>query len=165
MSQISRPSTQITTVSDEPIMLTTASATITDGDSDTATAMGNDLFQTDRRVSESGLSGARIKNKLIIRDKISPTMQKIGFDDAIDNILQRDNRFAAGGYHFLREALDFTVKMLGVAKGARLRAVGQARQVGKTTAVGAADVYLVDGDDLTPCGAVLASGRVIRAGA
>ena len=59
--------------------------------------------------------------------------------------------------------LDFTVKMLGLAKGARLRAVGQARQVGKTTAVGTADVFLIDGDDVTPCGTVLATGRVIRA--
>ncbi len=61
--------------------------------------------------------------------------------------------------------LDFTVKMLGLAKGTRLRAVGQARQVGKTTAVGAADVFLVNGEDITPCGTVLATGRVIRAGA
>ncbi len=61
--------------------------------------------------------------------------------------------------------LDFTVKMLGLAKGARLRAVGRAKQVGKTTAVGAADVFLVHGESVTPCGTVLATGRVIRAGA
>lgn len=61
--------------------------------------------------------------------------------------------------------LDFTVKMLGMAKGARIRAVGQAKQVGRTTAVGAADIFLVNGDDVTPCGAVLATGRVIRADA
>ncbi len=61
--------------------------------------------------------------------------------------------------------LDFTVKMLGLAKGTRLRAVGQARQVGKTTAVGAAEVFLVNDDGETPCGTVLATGRVIRAGA
>lgn len=57
--------------------------------------------------------------------------------------------------------LDFTVKMLGLSQGARLRAVGKALQVGGTTAVGSAEVYIVDGDNLRPCGTVLATGRVI----
>jgi len=55
------------------------------------------------------------------------------------------------------------VKMLGLSQGARLRAVGQAKQVGKTTAVGSAEVFLVTDDGLIPCGTVLATGRVIRA--
>ncbi len=40
-------------------------------------------------------------------------MQKIGFDDAIDKIIQRDPRFHRDAYMFLREALDHTVKALG----------------------------------------------------
>lgn len=59
--------------------------------------------------------------------------------------------------------LDFTVKMLGLSKGARLRAVGQTKQVGKTTAVGSADVFLVTDEGAASCGTVLASGRIISA--
>lgn len=59
--------------------------------------------------------------------------------------------------------MDFTVKMLGLSRGTRLRAVGRALQIGKTTCVGAADVYLVDGNDATLCGAVLATGRRLKA--
>lgn len=55
--------------------------------------------------------------------------------------------------------MDFTVKMLGLSRGSRIRAVGRALQIGKTTCVGAADVYLVDGGSATLCGTVLATGR------
>ncbi|MEC9434230.1 MAG: PaaI family thioesterase [Pseudomonadota bacterium] len=57
--------------------------------------------------------------------------------------------------------LDFTVKMCAPAKGVQLRAVGRVMQLGRSTSVGAADVYAVDADGTaTLCGAVLATGRV-----
>ena len=55
--------------------------------------------------------------------------------------------------------MDFTVKMLGTARGSRLRAVGHAKQIGKTTCVGAADIFIGDGDNWTPCGILVATGR------
>jgi|GEM_PF-3199872 acyl-coenzyme A thioesterase PaaI-like protein len=55
--------------------------------------------------------------------------------------------------------MDFTIKMLGQARGARLRAVGQAKQIGKTTCVGAADIYIQQGAEWIPCGTLLATGR------
>jgi acyl-coenzyme A thioesterase PaaI-like protein len=55
--------------------------------------------------------------------------------------------------------LDFTVKMTGVAKGDRLRAMGRVLQAGRTNSVGAADVYVVSGDSETLCGTVLATTR------
>ncbi|MDC0135787.1 PaaI family thioesterase [Sulfitobacter sp.] len=55
--------------------------------------------------------------------------------------------------------MDFTVKMLGTARGPRLRAVGQAKQIGKTTCLGAADIFVGDGDSWTPCSILVATGR------
>lgn len=60
--------------------------------------------------------------------------------------------------------MDFTVKMLGTANGMRLRAVGQAKQVGKTTCVGAADIFVQQGEDWKPCGTLLATGRRLSVG-
>lgn len=60
--------------------------------------------------------------------------------------------------------MDFTVKMLGTANGTRLRAVGQAKQVGKTTCVGAADVFIRQDDNWIPCGTLLATGRRMTLG-
>jgi uncharacterized repeat protein (TIGR04138 family) len=37
-------------------------------------------------------------------------MQKLDFDQALDLVLSRDPRYGRGAYHFLREALDFTLK-------------------------------------------------------
>ena len=39
-------------------------------------------------------------------------MQKIGFAEAVDRILERDPRFHRDVYAFMRDALDFTVKQL-----------------------------------------------------
>ena len=55
--------------------------------------------------------------------------------------------------------MDFTVKMLGTARGTRLRAIGQAKQIGKTTCVGSAEIYIDSADDWIPCGTLLATGR------
>lgn len=37
-------------------------------------------------------------------------MQKIDFDEAVDNIVQADPRYAVGAYAFLRDALDYTLR-------------------------------------------------------
>lgn len=55
--------------------------------------------------------------------------------------------------------MDFTVKMLGLSRGTRLRAVGRALQLGKVTCVASADVYVVKNGEATLCGTVLATGR------
>ncbi|MDB6171151.1 MAG: hypothetical protein JWL59_462 [Chthoniobacteraceae bacterium] len=37
-------------------------------------------------------------------------MQKLDFTEALDRIVSKDTRYARDAYHFLREALDFTIK-------------------------------------------------------
>jgi uncharacterized repeat protein (TIGR04138 family) len=44
-------------------------------------------------------------------------MQEINFDEAVDSIIAKDPRFARDAYAFVREALDFTQKL--VVKEAR----------------------------------------------
>ena len=39
-------------------------------------------------------------------------MERIQFDVAVKTILEGDRRYAADGYHFLRDALDHTIKAL-----------------------------------------------------
>lgn len=58
--------------------------------------------------------------------------------------------------------LDFTVKMTGMAAGDALLAEGRAVEVGKTFAVGAADIYVMHGEEKRLCGTVLASGRIYQ---
>lgn len=60
--------------------------------------------------------------------------------------------------------MDFTIKMLGTARGDKLRAVGHARQIGKTTCVGAADISVFDGETWVECGTLLATGRRLSFG-
>jgi len=38
-------------------------------------------------------------------------MQKIGFSEAVGNITARDNRYDCEAYAFVRDALDFTIKL------------------------------------------------------
>jgi len=38
-------------------------------------------------------------------------MKKIGFSEAVANIIARDNRYGSEAYAFIRDALDFTIKM------------------------------------------------------
>lgn len=45
--------------------------------------------------------------------------KKIGFEDAVDQIVAADNRYAKAAYFFLREALDFTVKDLNRQRSER----------------------------------------------
>ena len=40
-------------------------------------------------------------------------MQEINFDEALENVLAKDSRYARDAYVFLREALDFTQKLIG----------------------------------------------------
>jgi uncharacterized repeat protein (TIGR04138 family) len=39
-------------------------------------------------------------------------MKKVNFQEALAGILDRDPRYAEDAYHFVREALDFTIKLL-----------------------------------------------------
>lgn len=55
--------------------------------------------------------------------------------------------------------LDFTVKMIGMAKGEKLRAKGRVLQNGRTNSIGAADVFAVQGREERLCGVVLATTR------
>ena len=43
-------------------------------------------------------------------------MQKFSFEDAVEKIAEDDPRYAAGGYNFLREALDFTIASLSASR-------------------------------------------------
>lgn len=61
---------------------------------------------------------------------------------------------------FACATLDFTVKMTAVAAGTELVGEGRVLQAGRTISVGAADIYVVDGDDRRHCGSVLATARV-----
>ena len=40
-------------------------------------------------------------------------MQEINFDEAVEQILARDPRYARDAYTFVREALDYTQKLIG----------------------------------------------------
>jgi acyl-coenzyme A thioesterase PaaI-like protein len=60
---------------------------------------------------------------------------------------------------WLVATLDFTIKMTGIAKGEKLRAKGRVLQNGRTTSVGAADVYVVSAQQETLCGVLLATTR------
>ena len=55
--------------------------------------------------------------------------------------------------------MDFTIKMLGQARGSRLRAIDQAKQTGKTTCVGASEIFVQIDSDWVLCGTLLATGR------
>jgi uncharacterized repeat protein (TIGR04138 family) len=39
-------------------------------------------------------------------------MEKIGFAEALDSIAATDNRYSREAYVFLRDALDYTTKMI-----------------------------------------------------
>lgn len=55
--------------------------------------------------------------------------------------------------------LDYTVKMTAPAQGEKLLARGRVLQAGRTTSVGAADVFAVSGNREVLCGTVLATAR------
>ena len=55
--------------------------------------------------------------------------------------------------------IDFTIKMIGHAKGKKLRAKGRVLQNGRTNSVGAADIYAVSDEGERLCGALLAATR------
>src|SRR5258708_11999164 len=50
-------------------------------------------------------------------------MEKIGFADALDSIVESDRRYQRESYIFLRDALDFTTKQQKKAKGTTVRHV------------------------------------------
>lgn len=52
-------------------------------------------------------------------------MQKLDFSQALDLIIAQDPRYARDAYHFLREALDFTIKLRKKAREASTHVTGQ----------------------------------------
>ncbi len=50
-------------------------------------------------------------------------MQEINFDEAVELILTRDTRFSREAYTFVREALDYTQKLIGKETHGRIRHV------------------------------------------
>lgn len=48
-------------------------------------------------------------------------MQELSFEDAVEKIVAKDNRYDADAYEFLREALDFTQKSLNRSEKSRHR--------------------------------------------
>ncbi len=50
-------------------------------------------------------------------------MQEINFDEAVEVILSRDVRYSQDAYTFVREALDFTQKLIGKETRGQLRHV------------------------------------------
>ena len=50
-------------------------------------------------------------------------MQEINFDEAVDLILTRDTRFSRDAYTFVREALDYTQKLVGKETHGQIRHV------------------------------------------
>jgi uncharacterized repeat protein (TIGR04138 family) len=50
-------------------------------------------------------------------------MQEVNFDEALDQILATDSRFHRDAYLFMREALDFTQKLVGRENQGKVRHV------------------------------------------
>ena len=50
-------------------------------------------------------------------------MQENNFDEMVDAIVERDPRFHRDAYHFLREALDFTQKIISKENQGTIRHV------------------------------------------
>jgi uncharacterized repeat protein (TIGR04138 family) len=50
-------------------------------------------------------------------------MQEINFDEALEKILAKDSRFSRETYLFIREALDFTQKIIGKENRGQIRHV------------------------------------------
>jgi uncharacterized repeat protein (TIGR04138 family) len=50
-------------------------------------------------------------------------MQEINFDEAVELILTRDSRFSRDAYTFVREALDYTQKLIGKEAQGQIRHV------------------------------------------
>ena len=50
-------------------------------------------------------------------------MQEVNFDEALDQILAADERFHRDAYLFMREALDFTQKLIGTKNQGKVRHV------------------------------------------
>ena len=50
-------------------------------------------------------------------------MQEVNFDEAVEQILAKDERFHRDAYGFMREALDFTQKLIGAKNQGKVRHV------------------------------------------
>jgi len=50
-------------------------------------------------------------------------MQEVNFDEGVDKIVAQDPRFARDAYHFIRESLDFTQKVISKENRGAIRHV------------------------------------------
>jgi uncharacterized repeat protein (TIGR04138 family) len=50
-------------------------------------------------------------------------MQEVNFDEVVEQILAKDNRFHRDAYGFMREALDYTQKVIGTKNQGKVRHV------------------------------------------
>jgi len=50
-------------------------------------------------------------------------MQEINFDEAVEQILARDSRYTREAYLFVREALDYTQRLVGKETRGQIRHV------------------------------------------
>lgn len=50
-------------------------------------------------------------------------MLEVNFDEALDLLLAKDSRYARDAYHFLRESLDFTQKLISKENKGKVRHV------------------------------------------
>jgi uncharacterized repeat protein (TIGR04138 family) len=50
-------------------------------------------------------------------------MHEVNFDEVLDQVLATDNRYHRDAYHFIREALDFTQKIVGRENAGKVRHV------------------------------------------
>jgi uncharacterized repeat protein (TIGR04138 family) len=50
-------------------------------------------------------------------------MQEVNFDAVLDVIVAKDQRYARDAYHFIRESLDFTQKLIGKENKGKVRHV------------------------------------------
>ena len=53
-------------------------------------------------------------------------MQEVNFDEVLEKMLEHDPRFAREAYHFTREALDFTQKLISRENKGNVRQIGRA---------------------------------------
>ena len=70
-------------------------------------------------------------------------MKKIGFSEAVAKIMARDNRYEAEAYAFVRDALDFTIKLRRKAGGR-----DEDQRGGRDIAEGARQCSNVSGQEL-----------------
>ena len=73
-------------------------------------------------------------------------MQKLDFSEAVELIHSQDSRFDRDAYFFLRDALDFTVKLRKKSRDGEVSGHVTGQQLLETQTL--AEAKVLDGDDL-----------------